>query len=73
MQLNFKQISKTLLPKSFLQFETPKSLVLAPSPLPQSPQKFNTINAPYIEVTIPHTHIHTFSLFVPISTLTRNP
>ena len=52
-KLNFRQKPKTLLPKSFLQFETPKSLVLALSPLPQSPQKFNSINAPYIEVTIP--------------------
>ena len=50
-KLNFRRIPKTLLPKSFLQFETPKSLVLAPNPLPQSPQKFNSINAPYIEGT----------------------
>ena len=53
-KLNFRQIPKTLLPKSFLQFETLRSLVLAPNPLPQSPQKFNSINAPYIEVTIPN-------------------
>ena len=33
-KLNFRQISKTLLPKSFLQFETPRSLVLAPTPSP---------------------------------------
>ena len=53
-KLNFRQIPKSLLPKSFLQFEIPRSLVLAPNPLPQSPQKFNSINAPYIEVTIPN-------------------
>ena len=53
-KLNFRQIPKTLLPKSFFQFEPPKSLVLAPNPLLQSPQKFNSINAPYIEVTIPN-------------------
>ena len=40
---------KTLFSKSFLQFETPRSLVLAPNPLPQSPQKFNSINVPYID------------------------
>ena len=77
-----------MLPKSFLQFETPRSLILAPNPLPQSPQKFNSINAPYIHThththtyihtyththTYIHTYIHTFSLFVPISTLTRDP
>ena len=30
-KLNFRQIPKTLLPKSFLQFETQRSLVLAPN------------------------------------------
>ena len=75
VKLNFRQIPKTLLPKSFLQFETPKSLVLALNPLPRSPQKFNSINAPYIKVTHTHTHTYllTFSLFVPIPTRTRNP
>ena len=77
-KLNFRRIPKTLLPKSFLQFETPRSLVLAPNPLPQSPQKFNSINAPYLEVTITNLsqkwpYIHTFSRFVPISTRTRDP
>ena len=52
-KLNFRQIPKTLLPKSFLQFETPRSLVLDPNPLPRSPQKFNSVNAPLIEGTIP--------------------
>ena len=57
-----------MLPKSFRQFETPRSWVLALNPLPRSPQKLKSINAPYIESTI-----HTFSLFVPISTRTRDP
>ena len=35
-------------------FETPGSLVLAPDPLYRFPQKFNSINAPYIEGTIPN-------------------
>ena len=61
---------KTLLPKSFLQFETPRSLVLAPNPLPQSPQKFNSINAPYIEVT---THTYTYILFHSLSPFLRVP
>ena len=72
-KLNFRQISKTLLPKSFLQFETPKSLVLAHNPLPQSLQKFNSINAPYIEGPIPHTYIHIYILFHSLSPFLRVP
>ena len=50
-KLNFRQIPKTLFPKSFLQFETPRSLVLAPNPLP---------------LTHTHTHIlfHSLSPFL---------
>ena len=40
--------------KSILQFETPRSLVLAHNPLTRFPQKFKSINAPYIEVNIPN-------------------
>ena len=69
-KLNFRQIPKTLLPKSFLQFETPRSLVLAPNPLPQYPQKFNSINAPY---THTHTHTHTYILFHSLSPFLRVP
>ena len=53
-KLNFRQLPKTLLLKSFLQFETPKSFVLALNPLPESTQKFNSINALYIEGTTPN-------------------
>ena len=59
-----------MLPKSFLQFETSRSLVLAPNPLPRSPQKFNSINALYIEVTIPKLQMQSlFFAVLPVSWL----